>query len=206
MSIRDLFGRKPDPASLEKLPNGEQRLPPGQTLTTKWPVLSAEATPKFDAQAYRFKVWGEVEQSIELTWAELQELPRTSETADFHCVTTWSRYDNHWEGVAVRDILARVKPKPSVQFVIAHSWTGYTTNMPLSDLDDNDTLVAFTHDGQVIPPDHGGPVRLIVPKLYAWKSAKWLSGLEFVEKDRPGFWEIRGYHNHGDPWKEERFW
>jgi DMSO/TMAO reductase YedYZ molybdopterin-dependent catalytic subunit len=169
-------------------------------------VLSAEATPKFDAQAYRFKVWGEVEQGIELTWAELQALPRASETADFHCVTTWSRYDNHWEGVAVRDILARVKPKPSAQFVIAHSWTGYTTNMPLSDLDDDDTLVAFTHDGQPIPPDHGGPVRLIVPKLYAWKSAKWLSGLEFVEKDRPGFWEIRGYHNHGDPWKEERFW
>jgi DMSO/TMAO reductase YedYZ molybdopterin-dependent catalytic subunit len=127
-------------------------------------------------------------------------------TSDFHCVTTWSRYDNAWEGVHIRDILNRAKPTPAAQFVTAHSFTGYTTNMPLADLDDDDVMIAFTHDGQPLEPDHGGPVRLIVPKLYAYKSAKWLSGLEFMEKDRPGFWEVRGYHNHADPWKEERYW
>ena len=206
MSLRKLFGGEPDPATLEKLPDGSPRLPPGQTLTKKWPVLSYETTPRFDPAAYRFKVWGSVAEPLELTWEQLQDLPRTRLTADFHCVTTWSRYDNAWEGVAIRDILARVKPLPETQFVTAHSWTSYTTNMPLADLDDDDTLIAFTHDGAPLTPDHGGPVRLIVPKLYAYKSAKWLSGLEFMEKDRPGFWEIRGYHNHADPWKEERFW
>lgn len=206
MSWHKLFGREPDPATLEKLPDGTPRLPPGQTLTTKWPVLSYESTPKFDETEYRFKVWGAVAEPLEITWNQLQSLPRTRLTADFHCVTTWSRYDNAWEGVAIRDILAMVKPKPEAAYVTAHSWSGYTTNMPLSDLDDDDTLIAFTHDGEPITPDHGGPVRLIVPKLYAYKSAKWLSGLEFMEKDRPGFWEIRGYHNHADPWKEERYW
>jgi DMSO/TMAO reductase YedYZ molybdopterin-dependent catalytic subunit len=206
MSWRKLFGGEPDPATLEKMPDGSPRLPPGQSLTTKWPVLSYESTPKFDAATYRFKVWGAVAEPLELTWEQLQALPRVRLTSDFHCVTAWSRYDNAWEGVAVRDILAMVKPKPEAKFVTAHSWTGYTTNMPLADLDDDDTLIAFTHDGAPLTPDHGGPVRLIVPKLYAYKSAKWLSGLEFMEKDRPGFWEIRGYHNHADPWKEERFW
>lgn len=206
MTLRKLFGGEPDPATLEKLPDGSPRLPPGQTLTAKWPVLSAERTPAFDATTYRFKIWGAVAEPLELTWDELQALPRVQLTADFHCVTTWSRYDNAWEGVTIRELLARVKPSPEAKFVTAHSWTGYTTNMPLADLDDDDTLVAFKHDGEVISADHGGPVRLIVPKLYAYKSAKWLSGLEFMEKDRPGFWEIRGYHNHADPWKEERFW
>lgn len=206
MTLRKLFGGEPDPATLEKLPDGSPRLPPGQTLTAKWPVLSAERTPAFDAITYRFKIWGAVAEPLELTWDELQALPRVQLTADFHCVTTWSRYDNAWEGVAIRELLARVKPSPEARFVTAHSWTGYTTNMPFVDLDDDDTLVAFKHDGEVISADHGGPVRLIVPKLYAYKSAKWLNGLEFMEKDRPGFWEIRGYHNHADPWKEERFW
>ncbi len=206
MSWRTLFGGEPDPATQEKLPDGSPRLPPGQSLTTKWPVLSYESTPRFDSTAYRFKVWGAVAEPLEITWEQLQSLPRAQLTADFHCVTAWSRYDNAWEGVAIRDILAMVKPLSTAKFVTAHSWTGYTTNMPLTDLDDDDTLIAFKHDGEPISPDHGGPVRLIVPKLYAYKSAKWLSGLEFMEKDRPGFWEIRGYHNHADPWKEERVW
>ncbi len=206
MNLGKLFGRDTEPATKEMREDGRERLPAGQYLTKKWPILTYEATPKFDAERYRFKVWGAVEEPFELTWDELQALPRVQLTSDFHCVTTWSRYDNAWEGVHIREILQRAKPSPAAQFVTAHSFTGYTTNMPLADLDDDDVMIAFTHDGQPLEPDHGGPVRLIVPKLYAYKSAKWLSGLEFMEKDRPGFWEVRGYHNHADPWKEERYW
>ena len=206
MDLTKLFRREPDPATKEIREDGRERLPAGQYLTKKWPILSYESTPKFDAEKYRFKVWGAVAEPFELTWDELMALPRVQLTSDFHCVTTWSRFDNAWEGVHVREILQRAKPLPEAKFVTAHSFTGYTTNMPLADLDDDDVLIAFTHDGEQIEPDHGGPVRLIVPKLYAYKSAKWLSGLEFMEKDRPGFWEVRGYHNHADPWKEERYW
>ncbi|HEX5158384.1 MAG TPA: sulfite oxidase-like oxidoreductase [Ktedonobacterales bacterium] len=206
MDLTKLFRREPDPAAKEIREDGRERLPAGQYLTKKWPILSYESTPKFDAEKYRFKVWGTVAEPFELTWDELLALPRVQLTSDFHCVTTWSRFDNAWEGVHIREILQRAKPLPEAKFVTAHSFTGYTTNMPLADLDDDDVLIAFTHDGEPIEPDHGGPVRLIVPKLYAYKSAKWLSGLEFMEKDRPGFWEVRGYHNHADPWKEERYW
>ena len=206
MDLSRLFGRASDPAANELRPDGSRRLPPEQSLTTRWPILTYEPTPTFDPQTYRFRIWGAVEEPLELTWNELQALPRAQLTADFHCVTAWSRFDNAWEGVTVRDLLARVKPRPEAKFVMAHSWSGYTTNMPLADLDDDDTLVAFKHDGAEIEREHGGPVRLIVPKLYAYKSAKWLSGLEFMEKDRPGFWEVRGYHNHADPWKNERYW
>jgi len=206
MDLTKLFRREPDPAAKEIREDGRERLPAGQYLTKKWPILSYESTPKFDAEKYRFKVWGTVAEPFELTWDELLALPRVQLTSDFHCVTTWSRFDNAWEGVHIREILQRAKPLPEAKFVTAHSFTGYTTNMPLADLDDDDVLIAFTHDGEQIEPDHGGPVRLIVPKLYAYKSAKWLSGLEFMEKDRPGFWEVRGYHNHADPWKEERYW
>lgn len=206
MNLGNLFGRDTEPATKEMREDGRERLPAGQYLTKKWPILTYEATPKFDAERYRFKVWGAVEEPFELTWDELQALPHAQLTSDFHCVTTWSRYDNAWEGVHIREILQLAKPSPAAQFVTAHSFTGYTTNMPLADLDDDDVMIAFTHDGQPLEPDHGGPVRLIVPKLYAYKSAKWLSGLEFMEKDRPGFWEVRGYHNHADPWKEERYW
>lgn len=185
---------------------GPDRLPPGQYLTKKWPVLSYERTPKFDPEQYRFKVWGSVEEPFELTWAELTDLPRVRLTTDIHCVTTWSRYDNDWEGVHVREIIARARPTNETRFVVAHSWTGYTTNMPYSDFNDDDVLIALKHDGQDLEPEHGGPVRLVVPKLYFYKSAKWLSGIEFRENDRPGFWEVRGYHNHADPWHEERYW
>jgi DMSO/TMAO reductase YedYZ molybdopterin-dependent catalytic subunit len=188
--------------------DGEQhdRLPPGQYLTKKWPVLSYESTPRFDATKYRFKVWGTVEEPFELTWDELLALPRVALTSDIHCVTTWSRYDNPWEGVHVREIIARARPTGDTQFVIAHSWTGYTTNMPYADFNDDDVLIALKHDGKDLEAEHGGPVRLVVPKLYFYKSAKWLSGIEFVAKDHPGFWEVRGYHNHADPWREERYW
>jgi DMSO/TMAO reductase YedYZ molybdopterin-dependent catalytic subunit len=214
MNISRLFGTG-KPGSVEKRPDGRDRLPPGQYVTKKWPILSAEATPKFDPEHYRFRAWGAVEEPIELTWDQLQSLPHIQLTADFHCVTTWSRYENGWEGIHVREILKRVRPKPECTHVMAHSYSriqyrgdtvNYTTNMPLSALDDDDVLIAFKHDGVEIEPDHGGPVRLIVPKLYAYKSAKWLSGLEFMTEDRPGFWEENGYSNSADPWKEERYW
>lgn len=207
MNLSKLFGRGSNASGeVEMRSDGRERLPGGQYLTKKWPVLSYEPTPKFDPATYRFKVWGAVTDPFELTWDELQTLPRVQLTTDFHCVTTWSRYDNAWEGVHIREILKRANPLPEAKFVMAHSTTGYTTNMALGDLDDDDVIIAFTHDGEPLAPEHGGPVRLIVPKLYAYKSAKWLSGLEFLEKDRPGFWEVRGYHNHADPWKEERYW
>jgi len=208
MDLSRIFGKKPSQptAEVEMRTDGKVRLPPGQYMTKKWPILTYESTPKFDAEKYRFRVWGEVEEPFELSWDELNALPRTQEIADFHCVTTWSRYDNGWEGVSIRKIIARAKPRDTAAFVVAHSWTGYTTNMPYADFNDDDVIIAFNHDGQPLEPDHGGPVRLIVPKLYAYKSAKWLSGLEFITKDHPGFWEIRGYHNHADPWLEERYY
>lgn len=202
-----LFGKgKKAATSVEKRPDGRDRLPTGQYLTQKWPVLSYERTPKMLPTDWKLKITGEVENPFELTWDEFLALPHTTLTTDFHCVTTWSRYDNTWEGIHIREILGRAKPVPGAKFVMAHSWTGYTTNMPYADLNDDDVMIVFKHDGEDLEPDHGGPVRLLVPKLYAYKSAKWLDGLEFMKRDRPGFWEQRGYHNHADPWTEERYW
>ncbi len=199
------FGKK-SASQVEKRPDNEKdRLPSGQYLTKKWPVLSYERTSKMPTD-WKLKITGKVENPFELTWEEFLALPRTTMTADFHCVTTWSRYDNTWEGVHIREILQRARPSPSAKYVMAHSWTGYTTNLPFADLNDDDVMMVIKHDGEDLEPDHGGPVRLIVPKLYAYKSAKWLDGLEFMEHDRSGFWEQRGYHNHADPWKEERYW
>jgi len=206
MDITQLFKRASSAGTVEKRPDGRDRLPPGQYLTKKWPVLSYEPTPTFDPKTWRFKVWGAVEEPFELTWEEFLALPRITLTTDFHCVTTWSRYDNHWEGVSIKEVLRRARPRPEATHVMAHSWTGYTTNIPLVNLDDDDVLIALKHDGADLAPEHGGPVRLVVPKLYAYKSAKWLSGLEFMTRDRPGFWEQRGYHNRADPWQEERYW
>jgi len=200
-----LFGKKRT-SELEQLPEGKNRLPAGQYLTKKWPILSYERTPRQLPPDWRLKITGLVETPFELTWEEFLALPHTTLTADFHCVTTWSRYDNTWEGIHIQEILQRARPLPNATFVMAHSWTGYTTNMPLSDLDADDVLIAIKHDDKELEADHGGPVRLIVPRLYAYKSAKWLTGLEFMEHDRPGFWEQRGYHNHADPWQEERYW
>lgn len=200
-----LFNEKTTDTSIEKRADGRDRLPTGQYLTQKWPVLSYESTPGFPVD-WKLKISGEVENPFELTWEEFIALPRTVLTSDFHCVTTWSRYDNTWEGVHIREILARAKPLPTAQYVMAHSWTGYTTNLPFASLNDDDVMIVVKHDGERLEPDHGGPVRLLVPKLYAYKSAKWLNGLEFMANDRPGFWEQRGYHNRADPWKEERYW
>ena len=200
-----LFGKKPE-SVVEKRPDGLDRLPAGQYLTQKWPVLSYEKTPKQLPTDWKLKITGLVENPFELTWEEFLALPHTTLTSDFHCVTTWSRYDNTWEGIHIREILQKAKPLAAAKFVLAHSWTGYTTNLPIENLDDDDVMIVFKHDGEDLAAEHGGPVRLIVPKLYAYKSAKWLDGLEFLERDHPGFWEQRGYHNRANPWNEERYW
>ena len=181
------------------------RLPPGQSLTLKWPVLHVGKVPEFDPASWRFTVSGLVEQPFELTWSEFRALPRVRVQADFHCVTTWSKFDNVWEGVAVRIIVERAKPRPEARFVVQHCNGGYTTNVPLDDLLRADALLADTHSPEPLTPEHGGPLRMIVPHLYAWKSAKWIRGLEFVDRDRAGFWERRGYHMYGDPAREQRF-
>ncbi|MGE0453183.1 MAG: sulfite oxidase-like oxidoreductase [Vicinamibacteria bacterium] len=185
------------------------RLPPGQSLTLKWPVLHRGALPEFDAATWDFRAGGMVGSPLTLRRAEWQRLPRTQVTSDFHCVTRWSSFDNRWEGVAFREILARVRPKPAAThvMVLAHAGEtryGYTTNLPLADLDRPDVLFAERRDGADLSPEHGGPLRLVVPQLYAWKSAKWVRGLIFMDADSPGFWERAGYHMHGDPFREQR--
>jgi DMSO/TMAO reductase YedYZ molybdopterin-dependent catalytic subunit len=181
------------------------RLPPGQVLTAKWPVLTYAETPHVDREAWKFRCFGLVESEVTWTWKEFLALPRVQVKSDIHCVTRWSRYDNVWEGVAVSEILGRVKLKPSASAVMAHSTGGYTTNILLDDLKGADVLLAFRHDGGDLPAEHGGPVRLVVPKLYFWKSAKWIEGFEFLDVNAPGFWEVNGYHLRADPWKEERY-
>jgi DMSO/TMAO reductase YedYZ molybdopterin-dependent catalytic subunit len=181
------------------------RVPPGQTLTDKFPVLSYGATPRFIPQNWDFKVVGLVENDLRFSYEEFRALPQSKLVADFHCVTTWSRLDNQWEGVKVRNLMKLVKLKPQVRHVVIHCDGGYTTNLPLEEFLDADVILAHRHDGRDLAPDHGWPLRLVVPKLYAWKSAKWVRGLEFTELDQRGFWEVRGYHNHADPWKEERY-
>lgn len=182
------------------------RMPPGQVRTLKWPVLDASGPPVIDPASWRLSVGGLVEHPLSLTWDELRALPRVKVFADFHCVTTWSRLGNLWEGVAVREILSRVRPLPEARFAFLTALdSGWTTNLPLSDLDAEDALFADSHDGEPITLEHGGPLRLIVPRLYAWKSAKWVTRLDLVAEDRMGFWEKAGYHEHGDPWTEERY-
>ena len=181
------------------------RLPPGQSLTLKWPVLHVGEVPAFDPETWRFKVTGMIRKTFEWTWEEFQALPRTCVKADFHCVTTWSKFDNEWEGVALRTVIERAEPLPEARFVIQHCAGGYTTNTPLEDLSRLDVVLADTHRPEPLTPVHGGPLRMIVPHLYAWKSSKWIRGLEFVDRDRPGFWEERGYHMYGDPVREQRF-
>jgi len=183
-----------------------ERLPPGQTRTRKWPVLHYGFVPTIAVDRWKLQVFGLVERPLVVSWREFQELPRVKVYADFHCVTRWSRLDNVWEGVATREILERAGAKPEAKFVVAHGYdSGWTTNLPLAEFLSEDALLADTHDGEPLTADHGGPCRLIIPRLYAWKSAKWLRAIELVAADRPGYWEQGGYHNRGDPWREERF-
>lgn len=183
------------------------RVPPGQSRTRKWPVLDASGSPRLDMDRWRFQMVGLVNQEVNLSWEEFTNLPRVKVFADFHCVTRWSRIGNLWEGISTRKLVELAGGlKPDCRYVLAYGFDhGWTTNLPVEEFLSEDALVALTHDGEPLTLEHGGPARLIVPKLYAWKSAKWLAGLEFLEKDKAGFWERNGYHMNGDPWKEERF-
>lgn len=183
------------------------RVPPGQSRTRKWPILDASGAPRITLDKWDLKIWGLVNQPVKWNWNEFSALAKTRVFADFHCVTRWSRLGNTWEGISTRKLVELAGGvKPEAKFVLAHGFDyGWTTNMPLDEFLAEDALVALTHDGQDLAIEHGGPARLIVPRLYAWKSAKWLGGLEFLSHDEAGFWERNGYHMNGDPWKEERF-
>ncbi|MBI4444215.1 MAG: sulfite oxidase-like oxidoreductase [Acidobacteria bacterium] len=200
-----MFGGDTERKQLQEQMRKENRLPPGQSLTLQWPVLHTGSVPHFDAALWDFRVAGLVANPLRLSYAEFIALPPAEITADFHCVTRWSRLDNRWKGISVQTLLDRAQPLPQARFVLVHGDHGYTANVPLADLLEGDVLLATHHDGQPLAPEHGFPLRLIVPKLYAWKSVKWVRGLQLLESDQPGFWEQNGYHLYGDPWKEQRF-
>jgi DMSO/TMAO reductase YedYZ molybdopterin-dependent catalytic subunit len=193
------------PADNVGSPRQEPRLPPGQVRTEKWPVLHHGSVPTIDLARWDLVLDGLVERPQRWTWDEFQRLPRTQVHSDIHCVTRWSRYDNTWEGVSLREVMALAAPKPEGRFAILHAEAGFTTNLPLSELIQDDVLLADRHDGQPLAPEHGWPLRLVVPRRYFWKSAKWIRRIEVVGRDEPGFWERNGYHNEADPWREERF-
>ena len=196
----DLPGRRPEPSQAAKT-----RLPAGQKTVEGWPVLTYGDVPIIDLASWKFVVTGLVEEEVTYTWEQFLALPQTASVSDIHCVTRWSKFDNRWEGVAFKDVIKNARPKPDARFVMVHCYGGYTTNLALADLEQDGVLFAHTHGGKPLPPEHGGPLRLVVPHLYFWKSAKWVRGLVFIDKERPGFWEMYGYHIRGDPWREERY-
>jgi DMSO/TMAO reductase YedYZ molybdopterin-dependent catalytic subunit len=189
-----------------RTPDLAKRLPPGQSLTHDFPVLSAGPTPRINLEDWSFAVRVGPRPVARWTWAEFNALPKMMQTRDIHCVTKWSKLDTIWEGVLIDDVLAAASlDVPPTKFVLAHSFDGYSTNVPVADLLGGKAMIATTYEGKPLRPDHGGPARLLVPHLYFWKSAKWVSGLQFTARDEPGFWELRGYHIYGDPWREQRF-
>lgn len=190
---------------LDVRPTDRDRLPPGQIQTRKWPVLHYGTVPYVDTANWRLEVNGLVEQPYSLGWEELLAMPRRETLCDIHCVTRWSRYDNVFEGIPVEAVVERARPKREAKYVLIHAEHGFTTNLPLDDLLRPGNLLALRHNGRDLDPEHGGPVRLVVPHLYFWKSAKWIRGLEFLDEDYPGFWEQNGYHMRGEPWAEERY-
>ena len=200
-----LFPDSSERKHLESERRADGRLPPGQSLTLKWPVLHYGSVPRFDPDRWDFRVYGLVEAPVRWTWKEFNELPKTELVSDFHCVTRWSRFDNRWRGVAFREVLRRVKLKLAANHVMLHAEQGFTANVPLADLDRDEVLFATHHDAEPLSADHGYPLRLIVPHLYAWKSVKWVRGIELLDHDAPGFREQNGYPMYGDPWKEQRF-
>ena len=181
------------------------RLPPGQYLTDKWPVLHAGSIPRTDLATWTFRVFGEVENELELSWEQLNELPQTDDTQDIHCVTRWSKFDMSFSGVHWSELAVLAGPKPSARFCIAHAEQGFTANVPVRYLEDEHALLATHANGEPLAPEHGWPLRLVIPGKYFWKSAKWLRGIELLDHDQPGFWERYGYHNDADPWKEQRY-
>jgi DMSO/TMAO reductase YedYZ molybdopterin-dependent catalytic subunit len=199
-----LFGGK-ERKELEVKMKEAGRLPPGQSLTLKWPILHYGSIPRFDPEHWDFRGYGLVESPVRWNWSKFNALPKFQHMSDFHCVTRWSRFDNRWEGVAFHEVLARVRPKLSANHVLVHGEQGFTANVPLADLDREGVLFATHHDGEPLSADHGYPLRLIVPHLYPWKSVKWVRGIEFLDHDAPGFWEQNGYHIYGDSWREQRF-
>ncbi|HVY79839.1 MAG TPA: sulfite oxidase-like oxidoreductase [Steroidobacteraceae bacterium] len=198
MATRGFTGR-PRP------PGTTGRLPPGQSLTHDFPVLSAGPTEFVDLKDWQFVLKVGAKPVASWNWAEFNALPQTSFTRDIHCVTKWSKFDTLWRGVLIDDLLDAADLTPPTKYTLAHSFGGYTTNVPLADLVDGKAMIATMYNGQPITPDHGGPARLLVPHLYFWKSAKWVNALQFTERDEAGFWELRGYHMYGDPWREQRF-
>lgn len=193
-----------------RLPDGVDpaRVPPGQTLTApdKWPLLHFGPVPKVDLATWDLKIYGLVEQDLTLTYDEVRAMPAKEVVADIHCVTSWSRLGDTWTGVAIQEILSRVRPRSEATHVMAFSEYGYATSLPIQVLDDDDVLLCYGWNGQDLTVEHGFPLRLFVPKKYFWKSAKWIRGLEFMPRNRLGFWEQRGYHDEADPWKETRYW
>jgi DMSO/TMAO reductase YedYZ molybdopterin-dependent catalytic subunit len=210
---KDQADRVPDaqglPADVIVSPDARrsQRIPPGQSRTKKWPVLDAGGPPRLDPERWRFAISGLVGKNVEWNLQDFLTLPRRKVFADFHCVTRWSRLGNLWEGVTTRELVQLAGgARPEARFVMVHGHDdGWTTNLPIDDFLAEDALVAVLHDGEPLTEEHGGPARLIVPRLYAWKSAKWVAGVELIAKDKPGFWEANGYHMRGDPWGEERY-
>jgi len=209
------MGQITDRHDLEKQMEKEGRLPPGQSLTNKFPVLHYGGIPDFDPQTWRFRIWGEVENEISWSWEEFNQLPKTEVLLDIHCVTKWSKFDTVWKGISLGGLVQEgiLKPKPSAAHVLQHAEGGYTTNLPVEVVLQDNFLLATHFDGEALTPDHGYPVRGMIghfpdqPELktaYFWKGAKWLTGLEFLTEDQMGFWEKAGYHNEGDPWKEQR--
>jgi DMSO/TMAO reductase YedYZ molybdopterin-dependent catalytic subunit len=195
---RGFFGKR-------RQPDAADRVPPGQYITPDFPVLSAGPTPRIALDDWTFTIEGLVREPVAWNWEAFTSLPAQTFTVDIHCVTKWSKLDTRWKGVSVDVLLEHVDLDPKAGFVTATCYGGYTTNLPLPDIVNGQAFVAYEYGGRPLPPEHGGPARLVVPHLYFWKSAKWVNGLQFMEMDRPGFWESLGYHDRGDPWKEERY-
>jgi DMSO/TMAO reductase YedYZ molybdopterin-dependent catalytic subunit len=193
-------------ASLSTPKSEDERLPPGQYLARDFPVLHVGTPPRFDPETWRFRAFGAVEKPLELSWSEFCSLPVKTIKTDIHCVTRWTKFDTTWEGVPFAEIERRVRPNASARFVVTHGANGYTANVPREAANAGDVLFAYQFGGAPLESIHGGPMRMLIPSRYFWKSTKWCVGVEFLEEDRPGFWELRGYHNEGDPWKEERYW